>query len=212
MSSRERVTGRLGARSALPRGRAVVGGLLIAATAVGVLLAHDAAVSTDRRQWLVATQPIAVGQRIEPEALGFASMDLPAATSARAFSDGDAVVGKVAAQPIAPGELLQRSAVGRSRSDGPARRLTLAVTSAQALGGDLRSGDRVDVVAASRDSAAVIARDAMVRSISAPERGLGGAGKVSLTIVVADEATAADVLAAAARDEVALIAASEATE
>lgn len=211
MATGEKAAGRLGRHAALPRGRAVVGGLLIAASALGVFVAHDAATNTDQHRWLVATSDIAMGDRIEAGDLGLAPMQLAQDTAARAFDDGDDVVGRVASQAIGVGELVQRSAVGRTDAGGGiARRLAIPLPLPRALGGDLRSGDHVDVVAASRDAAAVIARHAMVAGVASAGSGLGGSDAAMVTLVVDDEATAAQVLAASARDEVALIAAAKA--
>lgn len=207
MATGEQSAGRIGVRASLPRGRAVVGGLLIATAAMGVFLAHDAATRTDQRRWVVARSDIAMGQRIEAGDLGLAPMQLAVDTAAHAFGEGDAVVGRTAAQPIAAGELVQHSALGRATAgDGPQRRLTVALPLARALGGDLRNGDHVDVVAASRDAASVVARHAMVAGVETASRSIGASGDVAVNLVVDDEATATEVLAAAARDEVALIA------
>jgi len=67
MATGEQSAGRIGVRASLPRGRAVVGGLLIATAAMGVFLAHDAATRTDQRRWVVARSDIAMGQRSSGE-------------------------------------------------------------------------------------------------------------------------------------------------
>ena len=205
MATGEQAAGVLGVRSALPRGRAVLGGLLVALSAVGLMMAHGAATRTDRRTWLVATADIAQGEEIEAAALGLAPMELADATARRAYGNGDDVVGRVATSAIHAGDLIQRGHVSRDEPDsGPRRRLTVAMSGARALGGDLRPGDRVEVVAANAEGSSVIAR-AMVSAVTAPRSGLGAGDELSVTLVVDDEATAGTVLAASARDEVALI-------
>ena len=102
----ERPGRRLGTRAALPRGRAVVGALLIAASAIGLLLAHRAATTPDRQHWLVATDDIELGQRIDADDLALAPMELAAATADRAFSSGDDVVGHLARTPLTAGDLV----------------------------------------------------------------------------------------------------------
>lgn len=202
--------GRLGRKASLPRGRAVLGGLLVALSAVGLLMAHNAATRTDDSRWLVATSDIALGERIEAGDLGLAPMQLAETTRRRAFRDGDDVVGRTATATIEAGDLIQRSDIGRTEpASGPARRLTVALPTANALGGDIGPGDRVTILAADSEGAVVVAQHAMVRAVSSPRSGLGSDDELEVTVVVADEATAAAVLAAAARDAVALIGAAE---
>ena len=194
----------------LPRGRAVLGGLLVATSAVLLLVAHDAVTRRDQRHWLVATGDIPVGHRIAAGDLGLAAMDLGSLTSRHAFEDPDRVVGQVARQPIGSGELVQASAIGpTSAPTGTGRRLTLELTPSQALDGALASGDRVDLVGTGDDagSTKVIAPGATVLHVGSRDDSLGSSDKLRVSLTVADEAAATAVIDGAVHGNVSLIAA-----
>ena len=204
-----------GGATSLPRGRAVVGGLLVAMSAVALLVAHDAATQQDQRHWLVARSDIQIGHRVTAEDLGLAPMDLGTLASQHAFDDPGRVIGRVARHTIASGELVQASAIGAPGvGSGPGRRLTLELTPAQALDGVLAPGDPVDVVGTGDDagSTAVIAADATVLEVGHRDESLGSTDRVRISIVVADEKTATAVIDAAAHGNVSLIAAAVGAE
>jgi hypothetical protein len=202
----------LGGRTALPRGRAVLGAVLVAASAVGLLLAHQAATRPHQQLWLVATHDIRFGERISADDLALAPMHLYSATAGRAFHDGDGVVGRIARTPIASGDLIQRGAVAPSVAPtGAARRLALELSPAQALDGALVPGDRVDVLgtADSTEETTPLATGAVVASVSEPDGGLGSTDTVRLTLVVPDATTAQAIVGASLRGDVSLIAAAD---
>jgi hypothetical protein len=208
MTEPDRSAGRLGTRVALPRGRAVVGGLLVALAAVGLLLAHQAATRHQVTNWLVARHPIQAGARIRSTDVAFAPMDLYSGTAERAFRSSVGVLGATAKTDMATGELVQRSDVGSRRTaTGPARRLTLDLTPAQALDGSVVGGDRVDIVSSGDDpgTTKVIAHRVLVVSVRHPTAGLGSTDAVRLTLVVDNEATAGAVIDGALHGKVTLL-------
>ena len=161
-ASRQATARTLGGRSALPRGRAVLGALLVAVSAVGLLVAHQAATRTDEQLWLVATHDVAFGARITSDDLTLAPMHLYSTTASRAFRDGHGVVGRIARSPIAAGDLVQRGAVQPTETpSGPARRRPL----------------RLAHGAGARDIAGA---DPEVRLAVAPERGAAEARQPDL--------------------------------
>jgi hypothetical protein len=208
MKDPDRSAGRLGTRVALPRGRAVVGGLLVALAAIGLLLAHQAATRQQVTSWLVARHTIAAGARIRSTDVAFAPMDLYRGTAQRAFHTSGGVLGATAKTEVAAGELLQRSDIGSRRTaTGPARRLTLDLTPSQALDGSVVGGDRVDIVSSGDDpgTTKVIAHRVLVVSVRHPSAGLGSTDAVRLTLVVNDEATASAVIDGALHGKVTLL-------
>jgi Flp pilus assembly protein CpaB len=208
MADPDRIAGRLGTRAALPRGRAVVGGLLVALAGIGLLLAHQAATHRQVTSWLIARHDIQAGARIGNADVAFAPMDLYSGTEHEAFRTPRGVVGATARTDIAAGELLQRGAIGSGHAvSGPARRLTLDLTPAQALDGSLVSGDRVDIVSSGDDpgTTSVIAHRVLVVSVRHPTAGLGSNDEVRLTLVVSDETVAKSVIDGALHGKITLL-------
>jgi Flp pilus assembly protein CpaB len=204
----------LGARR-LPTGRAVLGGLLVVLAGVGVYAAHEQATASPDTKWLVATRAIDAGSTITPADLGLATMRLgPAAP--RAFANPADVIGRVALDRVDEGEVLQQSDVSTRRRIDPsralARRLTLALPAGRALGGLLAPGQYVDLLSTgdTAGSTTVVARDALVTDVD--QRGSDGIGAndaIAVSLVVADEDTAAAVVDANETGKVTVTAASD---
>ena len=100
------------------------------------------------------------------------------------------MAGAVALAPIGEGELVQRSAVLTGGPSEPTREFSFPIDRDRALNGDLRSGERVDVLAtygSGTDAATtVLARDAnVIRSADAKSGTLGSSGKLIITLALA---------------------------
>lgn len=202
-------------RRGAPNHRAIVGGILVAVSAVALLALGQMSTGPTPRPWLVITNPVAQGERITANDLGRVDMDLHPATAARAFGDADigAVIGKVALVPLQPGDLVQRATVADERVEragNTGRRVGLELDVADALNGELSTGMRVDVVTTnSDDQPLTIARDALVTGIADDtEAGVGRRDAVRITIEIADLETAELVVGASNRDDITLIAGS----
>lgn len=146
-------TGRTGRRStgrraALPNGRAVVGGLLVAAAAVGTYAAWASADDQPATRFAVATRDIAVGEVLDAGDLELVAMDAHPTVSSAAFEGDDAslLVGQVAVAPLRRGDLVQRSAVVVPEAADGARQLSFPIDVSAALAGTLEIGERVDVL------------------------------------------------------------------
>jgi Flp pilus assembly protein CpaB len=182
---------------------------------VGVYAAHEQATASPDTRWLVATHSIPAGSTITPDDLGLATMRLgPAAP--RAFADPADVIGRVALDRVDEGEIVQRSDVSSHRRIDPvratARRLTLALPAGRALGGVVAPGQYVDLLSTgdTAGSTTVVARDALVTGVD--ERGSDGIGTndtIAVSLVVADETTAAAVVDANETGKVTVTAASD---
>lgn len=184
-------------RATLPRGRAVLGALLVTCSVVGLLTAHRAATRPRLQQWLIATSTINAGQRIEAGDLGLTELDLGEVVAAGAFGDPEELIGRVALSPIREGEIIQRSTVGaRPVETGPARRVTVALPRARALDGSIGAGDRVDVLGTPGEpgTTSVLAREALVVSVGGDPEGLGATDEIAVTLVVSDEAAATTIV------------------
>jgi Flp pilus assembly protein CpaB len=135
---------KLDRRRPLPGGRALVGGFLVAASAVGVFAAYNGATGDHRRPFVVAARPLAVGARITRGDVTVGRMQLSDASAAHAFARADSVVGRVLIAPLAPGELLQSSAVlPRDAAPAGTREVSFTVDAAQVTG--VQPGEPVDV-------------------------------------------------------------------
>ena len=58
----------------LPTGRAIVGGLLVAVSGLGIFAAHRAATVPDSTNWLIVRRPVAAGATISVDDLALAPM------------------------------------------------------------------------------------------------------------------------------------------
>jgi hypothetical protein len=133
-------------RRPLPGGRAVVGGLLVAASAVGLFSVSTKAQGGPRETYVVARHEIAPGTRLTAADLTGLRMDLPAELAGRAFREPGTLVGATVIVPLAAGELVQASAVVDKASDPSSREITFAVPRAT-LAASMEEGERIDVVA-----------------------------------------------------------------
>lgn len=199
---------------ALPSARAVVGGLLVAVSILGIFAAHRSATAVDTTEWLIVARPVPAGREITAADLARAPMRLVDATAARAVADPRAVIGRVALVGLRPGDLLMRGSTAEQRATAAtARRVTVTLSPAAALGGALAEGDRVDVVAIgdAESPTEVVVRGAIVGN-AGDDRGAGGVGSTSggvqVTLDVADEEAARALIAAHAAGGITLIAAS----
>jgi Flp pilus assembly protein CpaB len=101
-------------------------------------------------RYLVVRRPLAPGDRIATDDVEIIEADLPPSVARRVFADAAVVDGATVLAPFAPGELLQAGAVAPSRTDAtdvPDHEFSFRVGTARAVAGDLRAGERVDLLA-----------------------------------------------------------------
>jgi flagella basal body P-ring formation protein FlgA len=96
-------------RQSLPGGRAVVGGLLVAAAAVGTYAAHGAAVATPGTRYVVAAHDVAPGRALVAGDLTTVAIDLPGGTRAVSFTDARPLDGAVTLGALRAGQLIAQS-------------------------------------------------------------------------------------------------------
>lgn len=174
-------------RRALPGGRAVVGGFLIALAAVGIFAAYTGATTDSRQHFVVARRDLPMGHRIGPGDVTRLAMDLPPALEARASRDPSQLVGAVVVGPVAKGELVQTSDVVTGVAAGQTGpQVSFPIESARALDGHLEVGEMVDVVATyeggGEGQTMVVVRNARLVARSKPSGSLGEGGKQVVTL------------------------------
>lgn len=187
-------TRRIERRRSLPGGRAVVGGLLVGLAAVGTFAAWQAADGEPTTQYLLAARDVGIGERLTPDDLVLATMELGDATAAGAFDEAAAAlaVGQLAVAPLAEGDLVQRSAIVVADDAEPRRQLSFPVDQARALAGTLERGEVIDVVVSYGDGTSAVAVSGAVVADLVGGEDFGG-GVVVLVSVPGD----ADVVAIA---------------
>src|SRR5690242_10304591 len=100
-------------RRALPGGRAVVGGFLVAASAAGIFAAWSATASGPTARYVAVTADIAPGERIDASDLTLVGVDLPPSQRRVSFTDLDTIVGATALAALVDGQLVQTSDVAK---------------------------------------------------------------------------------------------------
>ena len=182
----------LSRRRALPGSRAVVGGLLVAAAAIGLFSASTRVGEGSRQSYVVASRGLVAGARIEAGDLAVQQLHLSPPVAARAFADRGPVVGATVLAPLAAGELVQASAVVARRSGSASRELSFTVERGR-VNADLRDGERVDLLAtygAADGFTAMVVRQALVVSLGEARSSLGDAAPVVITVALDDTADA----------------------
>lgn len=178
-------------RRGLPGSRALAGGLLVAASAVGLYAAYAGSQRGPGHSYVVARRPIAAGTRIEAADLALQAIDLPSGVRSNAFDDPAVLVGATSVTKLEAGELVAPSAVVAKPGDEPSRELSFPVERGH-LSPSLEEGERVDIVATfgngNESFTTVVLRSAQVVSIERGKSSLGDAGAAVVAVSVDDEA------------------------
>lgn len=129
----------------LPPGRAVLGGLLIAAAAVVVFAGALASGSGRSARYVVAARPLAAGTIIAPGDTATETFALPSEARGAAFRRIGTLIGRTVSVAVTPGELIQASMLTPAGGNRVLRPVSVAVDSSSLAG--LTAGDPVDVLA-----------------------------------------------------------------
>ena len=143
---------------ALPNTRAVIGSLLCVASALLAWFAATGRADAPPRMVVVAARDIPSGVALTADDINMRALVMPPDFGARTFSTADDLIGAVALGPMSVGDPVLRSAVIVGPAASPARQLSLTLPVAAAVGGTLRSGDTVDVLATYDDGGDVSAK------------------------------------------------------
>lgn len=172
-------------RQGLPGTRAVAGGLLVAAAAVGLFAAYARLGSGPDHSYVVARRALTPGTSIQPSDLALQPMALPPTLSSRAFSSVSDLVGTTLLAPLAAGELVQPSSLVAARAGGW-RTLSFPVERTHL--GALKPGERIDVVATYGTGTdawtTVVVRQAQVVDLDRSKSSLGDSGPTVVTLAV----------------------------
>lgn len=190
------------ARFSRPHWIALIAGVLAALTAMAAL--------RDRRETVlvaVADTSIAAGSPVAEDDVRWA--EVPADSSVVAGLVDESVLrepGLVAARPITEGEPIVGQAVTTGAEGFGVRSISVPVAREHAVGGQLRPGDRVDVVDVVTGRATYAVTDAEVLAVGTESAGDVGTrpGQFNVTIAV-DAESALRVSAALADDRVEIV-------
>lgn len=172
----------------------MVGGFLVALSAVGIFASYLGATADDARVYVVADAELSVGHRVAAEDLAVVRLDLPPSLRRLAYARPGDLVGAVVLGPVGRGELVQSSDVliGSTPAE-VGHEISFAIEAARAVDGQLRTGELIDVLATYGSGAdaftTVVARGARIANRSAPTGGLTGTGEQVVTLSVASAAT-----------------------
>lgn len=141
------------------------------------------------------SRTVVPGERLAPDDAVVVRIHADDAVVATLVRRPDDVVGSVSAVRAVRGSLVRRADLVAATSVRGRRTMSFPVSTADAVDGNLVSGDRIDVVATARDAtrAAFALVDAPVRSVTQRD-GIGGASDRDVTIVVTVEVDADDAL------------------
>ena len=197
-------------RSWLPTGRALMGGVLIACAATGVLVAHRAATQPPTTRFVVLTRDVDAGAAIRADDLGTVAAELPDDLSVVDGAAAEDAIGRVARVPLRSMDLLRTGDLFETGRfvDPTMTEVVLDLTPAQALFGTITDGDRVEVLSTDPDrtGTATIASDVLVTDVAGDDgsSGIGATGTVRIRLGLPDRPTAEAVVDAAVRTDVTL--------
>jgi len=180
----------------LPGGRAVVGALLVAAAAVATFAAYLEATAVPAATYVVARESVEVGTRLASmeevaERFGTVALDLSGVVAERLIRSEElsSLIGQAVVSPLQPGDPLTRTQLLDDGGLEDGHSLSFALPRPAALAGELRPGERIDVLATYGSGAEAyttyVVRAVPLVRVAAPDGGaLGSSADLTLTIVV----------------------------
>ncbi len=179
--------GRVGRRRALPTGRAVAGGFLIAAAAVIVFASWSAATRPAGRQLVVARTVLAAGAHLQAGDLTTSRMQVPSGVGAASFATPGDLQGRMLAARLAPGQLVESSDLVPAGTTPRRRPVTVAVAASDLA--DLQVGGLVDVLVtngtdASATTQVVVTDATLLQASSGSSSLIGGTAGAQATLGV----------------------------
>jgi Flp pilus assembly protein CpaB len=200
---------------ALPNGRAALGGLLVAVAALGSYLLATGDRSGPTTRYAVATRDLQPGYTLNANDVHLVSLDLPAEQASGTFSSTAQLHGAVARGPLQAGAIVTASAIERPAAADAGtnyRELSMTLAADRAVGGTLRPGDRVDVVATANGASYVLVQRATVLAAGTGRNTNPlSSGEITITLALPDATTALAVTHGAAAAELTLLRSSRAT-
>jgi len=185
--------------------RTLAGGLLVAASAVGLFVAASPDDGEAGAPVVVAAADLRPGHRIEPGQVRVERAVLP--DGAGAFAAPEDVVGRIALGPVGAGEVVQPAAVSAERAPVESmREVALSLPREQVAVGRLRVGDRLDVYVTADDATSAVVHGVPVVQLSTGDDDVLGSGRdVRLVVAVASPDAVADLVHALRTGEVTVV-------
>ena len=195
-------------RRVVPGPRAVVGGLLVAVAFIGTYATTTGALGSDERAVLVAARDIQAGTKLSADDVRVVNATIDATTAQNLASSPKQVEGATLLGALKAGEFIQGGNVASKAIASP--EVSFAIPRARAVGGELRSGELVDVIATNKGGDSPNARTAISGAkVTKVDKGSGNAigagGDVIVTVSVADRAQATNIAAAVDGGQVTLV-------
>ena len=187
-------------RNTLPTSRAVLGGLLVSASALLLFLSWQSSTASPTSSYAVARHDLAVGTVLTAADLELVQMDLPPEVAQRAIGDLSILTSAIVLDPLAANELVQVSDVVSPGLAGPSGgyEISFELERNRAVSGRLLPNETVDVLAtvgSGRDATTNrIVAGAIVAASTDAGTSLGSGIQVELTLIVTSQS---DVLAVA---------------
>lgn len=180
-------------RRALPNGRAVVGGFLVALAAVGMFSAYTTATADPTTSYVVAARDLQPGERIDTTAVQLVPITLPDEQRRRAYDVVEPLLDATVVEPLVEGELLQEGSLIATGAEQGTRTISFAIDPARAVNATLKAGERVDVLATygtgGEACTHLVASGIAVVAIDEAAASLGGRqGALTVTVQVSDAA------------------------
>lgn len=180
-------------RRGLPGSRAVVGGLLVASSVVGLFAVASGSGEGPRTSYVVARHELAAGTRLQQSDLVLVPMELAGGVRSRAFDTAQLLIGATLVAPLGQGELVQSSAVVARKGDTASRELSFTLERGR-VGLGIKQGERADLLAtygSGNDAFTVlVVRHAVLVGIERPRTSAGDGGPATVTVAVDDPADA----------------------
>lgn len=133
------------------------------------------------------------GAEVTPEDLVVSHVKLPAANAGRYVPSSEPIVGMRVERAVLEGELLPTAWLSSGSSLGPAREMTVPVPPEHAVGGDLDTGDIVDIYATFSPEGAEAKTTLIVRGVEVLDVVEAGGlvleeqAKIGITVMVTPE-------------------------
>ncbi len=181
-------------RVARPNSRALVGGFLVAAAAVGLFATVASADSRPATRVLAVNRDLGAGAVITRLDLEELAVDVPDDVQAGLVVDAATVVGSVLVHDVAAHSMLRVDDVVAVGTQAGFEEVSFSVPTSRALGRAFTPGERVDVLATFEDTAGActdrIVRRALVADFRRGDDQLGARDDVVFVLAVADPETA----------------------
>jgi Flp pilus assembly protein CpaB len=173
-----------------------MGALLVAAAAVATFAAYLEATAAPTATYVVAREPVEVGTRLasmdELGALfGTIALDLTGVVAERLIREEElsALIGQAIVSPLQAGDPLTRTQLLDDGGLEDGHSLSFALPRPAAVAGELRPGERIDVLATYGEGkeayTTYVVRGVPLARVAAPDGGaLGSSADLTLTIVV----------------------------